>query len=120
MLDYTATHPIESISHHGGSVYACGQNGLILKKNVSLVGISEPTIESIRVFVNPSNNFIELSSKIELTGKSFQIFNINGQLMSGGKISPGQNEFDISSLNSGLYLINISGFDAVRFNLIRN
>ncbi len=119
MLDYTASDPMESISHHGDAVYVCGQNGLILKKRVSLVNVPETEKQSFNFTINLPNNSVSISSKDRLAGKKYEIHNSNGQLLIYGKFQTGQSDIDIYKLNSGIYFLRISDFDAVRLNLLR-
>lgn len=120
MLDYVASDPIESITHCNGSVYACGQNGLVLKKQVSLVGIEETAKKSLSIQLSPSNDLVLIASADDFAEKPFRIFNVTGQLMINGKFLPGQNEINISMVQSGNYILEVEGFEGLKFNVTRN
>ena len=59
--------------------------------------------ESLKVYPNPTNQFISFSNNIELT--SAEIFNLVGQKVL--KLNPTQNSFDLSSLSNGIYILKV-------------
>jgi len=67
-------------------------------------GVSSVKVPEIRIFPNPASDILQVSSIKGMT--DFQIFNILGQPVIS-KTNPESAIIDISSLNSGIYLIRI-------------
>ena len=57
----------------------------------------------MKIYPNPTNQFISFSNNIELT--SAEIFNLVGQKVL--KLNPTQNSFDLSSLSNGIYILKV-------------
>jgi len=90
---------------------------------ISTVGISEnESLGSIRIFPNPSNGTVTISSSSGLTDATVRIYDLAGKVqLEKSKIS-GQNiRVDISSLPSAAYFIEILNNEKVgRIKLIKN
>jgi hypothetical protein len=71
------------------------------------IGDSELEVTHISLFPNPANDFITLKTDVSI--KEVRIYNNLGQLVfSKNSNFSESNEFDISNLKSGLYIMNIT------------
>ncbi len=97
----------------------------------SLIGIEAEDIPSgikssmqidsdVEIFPNPVTNELYLKSATSLHNKTFQIYNVTGNLMKTGKITG--NKIKTHFLSEGIYLLNIGdqGFGTARKFIKRN
>ena len=57
------------------------------------------------VYPNPAENYVMIESIKEA---EVRIYSINGQMVSEHTVSEGVNTIDISSLNAGMYFMNVN------------
>jgi hypothetical protein len=72
--------------------------------------ISNPTVNAVRLYPNPAKDVVYLSSHINI--EQVRVYNIAGQLMLNAYVN--DNQFDISSLIRGIYLVEVIAADNVR------
>lgn len=89
-------------------VYEVGhyEDGLLMTFNVDTpgyVGIEETSQNSLNIYPNPAQNFIQWQSDSELAQLS--IYSMTGQLLEEYRNLNTINQIDISYLNNGIYLI---------------
>jgi hypothetical protein len=60
-----------------------------------------------KIFPNPANDVINLDINKGFDGENYVIYNIQGQLISGGTLNSGENTISIAGLKSGLYQIKL-------------
>jgi hypothetical protein len=85
-----------------------------VKKSKFLIGNPFANIENsndtkINIFPNPSNDVIYLVSYEDLSENTFTIYDNLGRKASIGSIKIKDNLIDVSSLNKGIYILNITG-----------
>jgi hypothetical protein len=73
----------------------------------------------ITVFPNPTTAVIYFQTEINLTDEKVSIFNLSGQLVSEKKITP-NNALDLSSLSTGIYLIQFTNKNINSFKIIKH
>ncbi len=82
----------------------CAFDSIWLKVSVGGSGINQIEAQALRVYPNPANGDIT----IDITSNgSLRIYNLLGQLMMQLPINTGKNSINISSLNNGVYTIQI-------------
>ena len=72
--------------------------------SISLTGIEENSLNSISIFPNPANDFIQFESSSKIN--SVRVFDLNGKLILSHTIS--NNRLEISSLAKGVYVLEIN------------
>jgi hypothetical protein len=72
--------------------------------------INNPTVNAVRLYPNPAKDVVYLSSRDNI--EQVRVYNIAGQLMLNAIVN--DNQFDISSLIKGIYLVEIIAADNVR------
>jgi len=85
-----------------------------VRKSKFLIGNPFANIENsnytkINIFPNPSNDVIYLTSSVDLSENTFTIYDNLGRKASFGSMKIKDNLIDVSSLNKGIYILNISG-----------
>ena len=85
-----------------------------VKKSKFLIGNPFANIENsndtkINIFPNPSNDIIYLISSVDLSENTFTIYDNLGRKASIGSMRIKDNLIDVSFLNKGIYILNISG-----------
>ncbi|QNJ98145.1 YCF48-related protein [Constantimarinum furrinae] len=89
-----------------------GDNGTVLR-NFGELSINEhQSIPSLKLFPNPSNDFIEISGISE--SEEFKIYDIVGYEIMSGKIHNNE-RINIKNLNDGLYFLSINNRKTVKF-----
>jgi predicted outer membrane repeat protein len=70
--------------------------------------ISNPELlKNCKIFPNPANEFIVFISNVSLPDFKFTVFNLTGQGLIKGDIKNKTNKINISSLNPGVYFIEV-------------
>jgi photosystem II stability/assembly factor-like uncharacterized protein len=105
VAEYTATHSIEKFAYDGYSVFAVGQDGLALKKELSPTVTTDISKKEINLFPNPCIDKLYLTNGIKES--EIQIYNSIGQLVyTLSKVS--EDPIDISNLKTGIYFLRVS------------
>lgn len=112
-FEYQYLAPLESfeciffINNHIG--YSVGSNGIIFKttNGGGSVGISDNTIpySDIKIFVDHSNQFVEISIENDLLKSFYELYNIEGKLISKDEITQPKEKINIKNLPGGVYLV---------------
>lgn len=92
---------------------------------VYVLGIESPNplVNSIKLFPNPSSDFITISTKdLNIFNLRYELYDINGKILWVNSISSSETKIDISTLDSGIYLLNIMDINHTlkMFRLIKN
>ncbi len=99
------------IATNPGSYYATVRNdnhctGRTTCVSVTNVSVNTISMKNIEIFPNPSTSVINISG---LTGKaSVSILDVHGKIVFSTKVDTSHSELNVSSLESGVYFINIS------------
>lgn len=77
-------------------------------------GTSEFDVDKIKIYPNPTNGKVNVSS--QFTGKSFSVIATNGAIVKTGLVK--NNEIDLSALTNGLYYIVINTEENIRIPVV--
>tara|TARA_R110000787_G_scaffold15134_5_gene46832 strand:+ start:4003 stop:5415 length:1413 start_codon:yes stop_codon:yes gene_type:complete len=122
---YFDTYPSNNSANYSGSwnvypffesnnIVISGQNGFTLVKDSSLLGSSDFENDNFSLYPNPAKNNLAISSKIDPI-KNIEIFNVLGQRIINLNFTSSLSEnIDISSLNTGMYLVKINNLTTKR------
>jgi len=61
------------------------------------------------VYPNPARNLINLNLDSKFVNSGYELFNITGQIVKRGIILSETSQIDVSALNSGMYMIKVTG-----------
>ena len=104
-LDYTASEVLSDLGFDGHAVYACGQHGLALKKELVTLITDPDAPADFKLFPNPAGNEIRCSGIKEW--ESVSVYNsMGGMVFYGENFTSGK--LDISGLLPGFYSIRIT------------
>lgn len=87
------------------------------KFNILPVGVEEVANAQFKVFPNPAENSLNVSSSATIS--SVNICNINGQVVQQADVNAQETTLNISSLEKGLYIVQINsnnGVKTMKFN----
>lgn len=70
------------------------------------VGLDESTLDDLRVYPNPANDFIEVN--ITQGDVDYTMISVNGTVVKQGKLNANTTRVDISEINNGIYILNLS------------
>ena len=97
-----------------GNIVISGTNGFTLVRNNSSLGNSDADLENFNLYPNPAKNKLKVNSKNEPL-KQIEVFNVLGQRIINLNFSSSLSEnIDISSLNTGMYLVKINNLTTKR------
>jgi hypothetical protein len=84
------------------------------------IGIEEAQrISGIKVYPNPSNNFITIENKSTLLNSTYLIFNSLGQQVLTGKLTHTTTTVDIKELPTGLYFLQVGDEEKQTFKVMK-
>lgn len=72
----------------------------------STAGVEDLLEESISVFPNPSTGIFNVTSSLDEV--QYEIYSLNGKLVSSGNLSNGNSQINLNSVADGLYLMKLS------------
>jgi hypothetical protein len=97
---------------YGGSGYAVGAQGTILKTSNGgyPLGISTTTlgINSLKIKPNPASNFITIETAATSVTGRLSILNLTGQDLISQRISEKRTVINISDLPAGVYFVRLT------------
>ena len=97
-----------------GNIVISGTNGFTLVRDNSSLGSSDTDLENFNLYPNPAKNKLTINSKNEPL-KQIEVFNVLGQRIINLNFSSSLSEnIDISSLNTGMYLVKINNLTTKR------
>lgn len=121
----------------GGSVsYSVGQmvfsanagaNGSVTQGvqqpyEISVLSVSENAENiNLSVYPNPSTDYLYLTSSDEISGLSYQLFDMSGRLLKSGKVVANQTSIDMQDLVPATYFVKVNqGNETVKsFKIIK-
>ena len=84
-------------------------------------GIEEAQlISDIKVYPNPTNDFITIETERKKANSNYAILNSIGQQILSGQLVDKKTNIDIHNLSKGIYIINIGDTERYSFKLIKN
>lgn len=75
----------------------------------STVGINLRGAAGIRIYPNPASEQLNIDLELNDALVKFKIVSLTGQVVENGYLTSGKNTVDVSSFNSGLYLLQLKG-----------
>ena len=75
----------------------------------STVGISTNRTARIKVYPNPATEQLSIDLELNDASVKFKIISLTGQVVENSDLTSGKNNVDVSSLNSGVYLLQLKG-----------
>jgi choice-of-anchor B domain-containing protein len=97
-----------------GNIVITGTNGFTLVRDNSSLSSSDTDLENFNLYPNPAKNKLKVNSKNEPL-KQIEVFNVLGQRIINLNFSSSLSEnIDISSLNTGMYLVKINNLTTKR------
>lgn len=90
------------------------RDNYLIKMTLGALGIPEVDAQNISLYPNPTSESLYLAGSENLEGKSYFIFNLLGQKIAEGVLGLDQ-KVDVSTLQSGLYLLNFQDGKGVKF-----
>jgi len=124
-IGYFDSHPSNNNANYAGSwnvypffesgnIVISGENGFTLVKKSETLGVSEFDNANFSLSPNPAKNYVTIKS-INNPITHIEIYNILGQRVLNFKFSNRVSEnIDISTLNSGMYLVKINNLTTKR------
>ncbi len=97
-ITWSATDSIGNVSTCTTTIY------------LNTVGLNEAENHSLKVYPNPGNGVFTIDSNISGNGS---IFSTDGKLIQQNRINAGTQNIDLSSFNSGIYVLKVSSEKAV-------
>ena len=86
-------------------------SGKVSKFTDSTLGMIDLKELDITIFPNPTSDFLEIKSSIELN--TFSVFNLNGQIVYKDKKIT-NNKIPLNDLSKGVYLISIDTYGIIK------
>lgn len=105
----TSTTTYSVIGENAGN---CSGSNQITINVQACTGIDELTNSSFNLHPNPAKNFLTVNG---INNSSYAVLNMLGETVLSGKIDNQTNTIDISTLNSGMYFINLNNKAVKRF-----
>lgn len=97
-----------------GNIVISGTNGFTLVRDNSSLDSSDTELENFNLYPNPAKNKLTINSKNDPL-KQIEVFNVLGQRIINLNFSSSLSEnIDISSLNTGMYLVKINNLTTKR------
>lgn len=90
---------------HSDYLFAAVNYGQVYYKNISTLSISPSVLNSVKLYPNPSDDFINIFTRKKI---NWSIFNITGNQLKFGVISETNNKISIKNLSAGMYFINLN------------
>lgn len=85
------------------------------------LGVQSVVAENgLMIYPNPSQSWVTLTHKTNLTGKKYAVLSVDGQQVLNGKMNAFETTINIESLSNGVYLIQIEGLNSKGLKLIKN
>lgn len=109
----------------GTHYYVCsphaslGMKGVIIVQSATDITDNRPE-PNLTVYPNPSSNLVTIKGSHSLNGSQYYIIDQKGRQVFKGRINNEATSFDISQLNSGIYLIQIIGQRRQSIKVIKN
>jgi subtilisin family serine protease len=108
-----------TVTHKGslvGTIPPQQAYSLILTGNNITLNNSDFEITDIRVFPNPTSDFVNIQGIISKV--DYELYNIQGKLIDTGVISSDNNQINLSGFNKGIYLLKLNNGNGFTTNKI--
>ena len=112
MDTYCHTVGVDSL----GNVYY-KTNGPGFSLNVldpATVGLNEELLSGVELFPNPSNGVVTIDLGNQIEGElTWSLFDLKGMNLGNGEVNSSSTKIDLSRLDAGIYLLNVSNGTAI-------
>ncbi|MGM0478937.1 MAG: T9SS type A sorting domain-containing protein [Bacteroidota bacterium] len=102
-----------TIKQTGANVYKASVNYYLDNNSLQVSTIDQSFIPLI--FPNPAQNSVTLAASAEMTGSSYEIYDMKGAQVHTGSVSNQETVIDIQMLDRGTYFIHINGTTPIKF-----
>lgn len=85
---------------------------LQITEGENTLSLEEFTVNNLITYPNPTSEFLNLSTDLNLNKTPYMIFDVSGRLVKKGKIN--NNQLNVSTLAAGNYMLRISNQGAVK------
>ena len=87
---------------------------------ITNVAVNNISLENdLKVFPNPSMNFITITNKNNLVGEKYFITNLVGQTVLSGKLNMDETIVNLENLQSGMYFLSLDGMSKQSIKIIK-
>lgn len=113
-------------SHSVGEIYvipddpnqsSSGTMGMLYQTSLQVLGISEIEKENIKIYPNPTTDFIHVSLSSNSKIEDAEVYDTAGRLVLKAKLENGK--LDLRSLHSGIYMISFRNPDIKPIKIIK-
>ena len=101
---FSYTFTMVGVNSYQCNIHPGSMNGVITVQQ--LIGIDEKFRININLYPNPASEKLTVTSLYEL--ESYKIYDVLGKLVSQGAANGNITDIDVSSLQTGLYFVNLS------------
>ncbi len=113
-------------SHSVGEIYvipddpdqnSSGTMGMLYQTSLQVLGISEAEKENIKIYPNPTADFIHVTVSSNSKIEEAEVYDTAGRLVL--KAKPDNGKLDLRSLNPGIYMISFRNPDIKPIKIIK-
>jgi hypothetical protein len=91
-----------------GVLYITNENNFYYEQYTSTASLDETEKTVLRVFPNPTNNFITITTDENSIGSEFTIYNSLGQNVRNGSITSASTVCDLENVSNGIYFLHLN------------
>lgn len=107
-LDYTAASTIKELNYDGHHVFACGQNGMALRKEIFPTTINEQKgVTAIKIYPNPAGDQLTVYNP-QFSESKIYIIDILGRQLFSEDLNQQSEVINLKSFCHGIYFLRIT------------
>lgn len=92
----------------------------VLPIKITNLAVNNLSLENdLKVFPNPTKNFITITNKNNLVGEKYIITNLVGQTLLSGKLNLDETIVNLETLQSGMYFLSLEGISKQSIKIIK-
>lgn len=125
-----SSYTILNAQNSDSGVYSCqitnaDAPGLVITRagitlNVGTLGVDKGNLNNVRVYPNPTTNFITINAPA-INQSKIKLYDLSGRLILTQEIESGLSKIDMHQLSSGIYLLQLeNGSSSITRNIIKN
>lgn len=97
-----------------GKLTSYPQSGKVYQFSNDALGIEKNEKTNIRVYPNPTTDFLHVSLDAFDVNLGYQIYDVTGKVVATGQLTE-QNQVDVSALHTGVYFLKTQSYKTVKF-----
>ncbi|AXP81484.1 Glycosyl hydrolase catalytic core [Mariniflexile rhizosphaerae] len=102
-------YPTGSCTVTATNTSICGaQSSVVFKINGGTLSTNDININNINIFPNPTNDYLNIELKGNYVNPFVRLFDLTGKTIMEIKLQKDKNKIDLSSLQSGVYMLKIT------------